>query len=662
MPEYPHLFSPLRVGHVTVPNRIVSTAHQSRMDDGVPGERHIAYHLAKITGGVGMDVVFATVSVHPTSPTDGDQSVQGWDDTCIPHYRRVNAALRAPGTGAALLCQITHRGRHAHNDTGAWLPIVAPSVRTDDLYRDVPRELDGGDMEWLVDAYATAARRVREGGFDGIEILGAYTHLIDQFWSPVDNRRDDDYGGDLAGRMRFSLRVLAAVRRAVGRDFVVGLKISGDDMIDGGINPEMAVQIARTLAGSGHIDYLNVIGATGGHRVTRARAIPGIEQPHAVYAHLAEMVRRVVSIPIIATGRIVTPAEAEALIAVGKADLVSMTRPLLADPDLPRKALNDRADDIRYCTGCNEGCIGRNYEGQTVICIQNPVIGREAALGVIEPAERPGSVVVVGGGVAGMEAARVAAARGHRVVLFERDERLGGQVLLAARAPKRAEYIGNARWLERQVERQAGIEVRLGRAATVEDVLALQPDAVIVATGAQPCRPDQPGLDAPRVFSTEEVFARQGLPRGGDSAEMPHVVVIDEEGYARGVGVADLLAEQGCRVDYVTSQYMPAQRLPDMVRVPILCRLYAHHVCFHPNLELRGMEGRTVRLRQFFCDDEAEIDGVDAVVLAYPPRADDALARALKGRVPCLHLAGDCLAPRGIAHAILEGTLAGRAV
>lgn len=659
MTEYPHLFSPLRVGPLTVPNRIVSTAHQSRMGEESADERHIAYHLAKISGGVGMDVVFATASVHPTSPTGGDLSMAVWDDACIPHLQRVTAALHAPGTGAALLCQITHRGRHTHSDSGAWLPVLAPSVRTDDLYRDVPQEIEREDMSWLVEAYAAAAARVRQGGFDGVEVLAAYTHLLDQFWSPRDNGREDEYGGDLAGRMRFSLRVLDAVRRAAGPDCIVGLKISGDDMLEGGIDPAMACQIARTLAESGYVDYLNVIGATGGHRIIRALAIPGIEQPHAVYAHLAAMIRREVSIPIIATGRIVTPAEAEQVIASGQADLVSMTRALLADPALPRKARGGDTAAIRQCTGCNEGCIGRNYEGQTVICIQNPTIGREQSLGTLQPAERPGMVAVVGGGVAGMEAARVAALRGHRVVLFERDARLGGQVLLAARAPQRGEYIGNARWLERHIERLPAIEVRLGHGASAADVLALQPEAVIVATGALPARPNLPGLDGARVLDAEAVFAGAALSSSGPH---PRVVVIDEEGYARGAGVADLLAERGCRVEFVTSQYMPAQRLPDMVRVPILRRLYGQRVRFHPNLVVLGVEGTTVRLRQFFSDEEITIDGVDAVVLAYPPRAENALARELKGRVSWLRAIGDCVAPRGIASAILEGTLAGRAI
>lgn len=662
MTTYPHLFSPLCVGHLSVPNRIVSTAHQSRMGEEVAGERHIAYHLAKITGGVGMDVVFATASVHPTSPTGGDLSMAVWEDTCIPHFQRVTRVLRAPATGAALLCQITHRGRHTHSDSGAWQPVLAPSVRIDDLYRDVPRELDAEDMDWLIESYAAAARRVREGGFDGVEVLAAYTHLLDQFWSPRDNTRSDQYGGDLDGRMRFALRVLDAVRQAVGRDFIVGLKISGDDMLAGGIDAGMACDIAVTLAASGHIDYLNVIGGTGGYRDVRALAIPGIEQPHAVYAHLAQMVRRAVALPIIATGRIVTPAEAEQVIATGQADLVSMTRALLADPDLPRKAQQGHAAEIRHCTGCNEGCIGRNYEGQSVICIQNPTIGREESLGALQPAARPGHVMVIGGGVAGMEAARVAALRGHRVTLFERGECLGGQVVLAARAPKRGEYIGNARWLERQIERLPSVDVRLGRQTSAGDVLALQPDAVIVATGALPARPALPGLDAPHVLDAEQVF-RHGLAALPSTLPHPRVAVIDEEGYARGVGVADLLAEQGCRVQYVTSQYMPAQRLPDMVRVPVLRRLYGHGVVFHPNLIVLGVEGPTVRLRQFFCaDGEVTLDGMDAVVLAYPPRAENALARELAGRVPDLRAIGDCVAPRGVAGAILEGTLAGRAV
>ncbi len=304
-------------------------------------------------GGVGMDVIFATVGVHPTSPVSGDQSVAGWDDACIRHFQRVTKALREPGTGAALLCQITHRGRRARGDTGDWLAPVAPSALGDEIYRSIPRAIEPEDVEWLVAAFAAAAARVRAGGFDGVEVLAAYSHLLDQFWSPNANRRDDEYGGDLERRMRFSLRVLDAVRDAVGRDFIVGLKLTGDDMLAGGIGPEMAREIARTLAASGNIDYINVIGATGDNRIVRALSIPGIEQPHAVFASLAAAVREVVSIPVVATGRIVTPGEAERLIAEGKADLVSMTRALLSDPNLPRKARTGRIYDFqaRYSAG-----------------------------------------------------------------------------------------------------------------------------------------------------------------------------------------------------------------------------------------------------------------------------------------------------------------------
>jgi hypothetical protein len=384
--------------------------------------------------------------------------------------------------------------------------------------------------------------------------------------------------------------------------------------------------------------------------------------------HLASMIRSEVAIPVMATGRIVTPGEAEAAIAEGKADLVGMTRAILADPNLPRKAAAGRVHDIRYCTGCNEGCIGRNYEGQSVICIQNPEIGRERELGRLIPAARPETVVVIGGGVAGMEAARVAALRGHRVVLFERSDRLGGQVLLAARAPKRGEYIGNARWLEQQITALSNVEIRLGHEATVESVRAARPDTVVVATGARTNTPALPGLDGPNVMHAEAVFARvsgtalrldaihPALRQGG------RVVVVDEEGYAKGLGVADLFATLGCDVDFITSQYMPGQQLPDMPRVPILRSLYAHNVTFHANLVLQGVAERTVRCKQFFADRFVTIDDVDLVVLSYQPRAEDTLLRQLQGSIARLESIGDCVAPRSVASAILEGTLVGRAV
>jgi dimethylglycine catabolism A len=373
--HFPRLFSPIVLGPRAAPNRIASTAHQSRLSSE---NAHIDYHAAKLRGGVGTDVVFATTSVHPTSSPSEDGSLSGWDDDCVGIFERTVRGLREVSEETLLLCQLTHRGRRSGSESGAWLPALAPSSVGDEIVATVPKELTAPEIEELVEAFGKAAARVRRGGFDGVEILAAYGHLVDQFWSPGVNERTDEY--DLPRGTRFALEVLRAVRDSVGPDMVVGVKLAGDDLLPDGVGPEQAVAVARAIAGSGAVDYLNVIGGTGMERVVRARAIPGIEQPHGVYAHLAAEIRAATGLPIVATARIVRPEEAEQLLAAGDCDQVSMTRPIMSDPDMPRKARAGQLTRIRYCTGCNEGCIGRNYEGRSIICIQNPILTREREL------------------------------------------------------------------------------------------------------------------------------------------------------------------------------------------------------------------------------------------------------------------------------------------
>src|SRR5438477_1360667 len=501
--ELRSLFSPIQVGRLTLKNRIYSSGHAEAMaEGGRPGERLRRYHEAKARGGCALTIFGGSSSVHPSSPAAAWKQIANHDDSIIPAYRAIADAVHQHG--CLVFTQLTHLGRRAQADGEEANVLLAPSQIPERVHRDVPHELEGEQIAELVRAFGEAARRCRDGGLDGIEISMAHNHLIDQFWSPLFNQRLDDYAGSLENRLRFGGDVLSEIRRRVGDDFVVGARISGDELTRGGLTAADMAEIARRLAASGLIDFLSIIGGGAHTYELPAAAVPNMSYATGVYLPMAAAIKRAApGMPIFHASRIVDPLHADRTVAAGQIDVVGMTRALIADPDLPRKARAGRLDDIRVCVGANEGCIDRIYQGKAVTCVQNPATGREAELGDIRRAPTTRHVVVVGGGVAGLEAARVAALRGCRVVLMEKAGELGGQILLAARAPARAEYAGIVRFLASQVEK-LGVDVRLGMEATPALVLGEHPDAVVVATGSHPHIPPAPGSDGTPVATDRD--------------------------------------------------------------------------------------------------------------------------------------------------------------
>jgi dimethylglycine catabolism A len=650
--QFERLFSPIPVGALTLKNRIFSSGHAEAMaEEGRPTERLVRYHEAKARGGCAFTIVGGSTSVHPSSPASSWRLIANHDDSIVPSLSELAVAIHRHD--CLVFMQLTHLGRRAQSDTEGWHVLLAPSAVPEAVHREVPHELEPERIAMLAGAFADAARRCRDAGLDGIELSMAHNHLIDQFWSPLFNQRTDEYGGSLDNRMRFAFEVLAAVRGQVGRNFVVGARISGDELTPGGLDAGDMAEIARRLAVSGLVDFLSVIGG-GAHTLRlQAAVVPDASFPEALYVPLAAAIKAAVpGMPIFHASRIVDPGLAERILAEGAIDVVGMTRALIADPELPRKAREGRLDDIRRCVGANEGCIDRIYQGKPVTCVQNPGTGREAELGEVAPAAAARTVVVVGGGVAGLEAARVAALRGHRVVLLEKEAQLGGQVRIAAGAPERAGYAGIVTFLERQVAR-LGVDVRLGVDAGADRVLAEAPDAVIVATGARPWIPPVPGADGKHVVTDQDVLA--GVALVGE-----RVVLVDDIGTREGLSTAELLLDQGRRVEVVTRLFYPGQDIGITSIVPLYTRLFTKGVVFTPHTEVRAIEGSTVVVANVYSGVERRIEGVDTVVLSAGRRSIDQLYRALHGRVPTLHAVGDCVAPRGVHHALLEATRVAR--
>jgi 2,4-dienoyl-CoA reductase-like NADH-dependent reductase (Old Yellow Enzyme family)/thioredoxin reductase len=654
------LFRPLRLGHVTLKNRIVSTPHSTRFGkDGYVIDRYIRYHVEKAKGGVGLVQCFGSMSVHPSSPVADWGGIKNWDDSSLPSLTAFASAIH--DAGAHVMAQITHRGRRGWSGPGEYALVSASDVAEEEA-REIPHALDRDEIAEIVQAYAGAALRLKRAGFDGADLCAFARHLIDQFWVSSVNRRTDAYGGSLENRLRFAVEVIQAIRAAVGRDFVLGMRVSGDELVPDGLHLDDVVEIVTALDALGQLDYFTVSGATGENLRIHQKLMPFADAPPAVYASFAARIRKEVRIPVIYAGRVVDPRLAEGLLAEGACDLVAMTRALIADPWMPRKAMEGRFDEIRPCLGMQEGCLGRGSRGLFLSCAQNPVTGREAELGELTPASSPRRVVVVGGGPAGLEAARVAALRGHEVILYEKSGALGGQVLIAGRAPLRPGYDGAAEWLVRQLGRTSAT-VRLGVEATAGGVLADRPDAVIVATGATPRRPEVPGADLPGVVTVEDVLL--GAVEAG-----PRIVVFDGTGRVQAGLAADLLVREGRpgrTVTVVTHYHTVCDNTEPSTKEPLFERLYRGGVTMVPDTALAGIEagggGRlSVRCRNDYSGQDVAFNDVDTVVLAWGGRAESRLFHELQGRGLELHLVGDAMAPRLLHDALLEGTRAGRRV
>jgi len=649
--SFPHLLSPIAIGPRRIRNRVLVTAHVPGLErDGLVTDDYIAYQRARARGSAGLQVTGST-AVHRTGSVGHGRSLDNTRPEIVEGYRRLADAIHSEG--GTFLVQLGHAAATVQ-DTDAGRPLLAPSDVQSGLVRETPRAMSLTDIDEVVEAHAAAARRVRDGGLDGIEILGAFGFLVAAFLSPLSNRRDDDYGGPLENRMRFARRVIDAVRDAAGPDLIVGMRIPGDERVPGGLGVADMQEIAALLAATGKLDYLNVIVGTNYDRIQRMEHWPPTPAPHGLFVPLAAGIKARVAIPVFTTGRVTDPAMAEAILARGDADMVGMTRAHIADPELVAKLSAGRLDDIRPCVGANL-CIAQATEAKPIRCFVNPLTGRERAWGPPERAARPRHVVVIGAGPAGLEAARVAAERGHRVTLREASDAMGGQLRLWAKASQTREYARILNWYEGQLTRLQ-VKVELGRPVTPEDIAALEADAVILATGARPAPVSPlPGLDGSGIAlrTPWELIAAPPADT--------HVVILDEGGGRTALAAADAVLDAN-RVTVVTTDTAIGELINPNLRTPLYKRLLGGGVAFRPGEAVIRAKGRSLITRNIYSGREAAIEAVDILSDWRGNRVADGLRPAIEASGLAHEAVGDCVAPRQVHIAMAEGALAARRI
>ena len=629
MSQFDLLFQPLNINKLTIRNRIVSTAHAEvyATDGGMTTDRYVKYYEEKAKGGCGLCICGGSSVVSIDSPQSWWSSVNLSTDRIIPHFQNLADAVHKHG--GRIMIQISHMGRRSRWDGENWPNLMSPSGIREPVHRATCKTIEVEEIRRVIGDFARAAVRAKEGGLDGVELSAVHQHMIDQFWSPRVNKRTDEWGGSFENRMRFGMEVLKAVREAVGPDFVVGMRITGDEFHPDGLSHEDMKQIAAYYDGTGMVDYFGVVGSGCDTHNTLANVIPNMSYPPEPFLHLAAGIKDVVSVPVIHAQNIKDPNQAQRILEQGYVDFVGMTRAHIADPHLIAKIKLNQVDQIRQCVGANY-CIDRQYMGLDVLCIQNAATSREY-MGLphsITKSDGPQrKVVVVGGGPGGMEAARVAAERGHQVTLLERGAELGGQISIAARAPQRDQMAGITRWLVMELQR-LGVAIQLNTEADAATVRDLRPDVCILATGGRPFLEQNPewGADDGRVVSSWDILT--GAVEPGKN-----VLIYDTICEFTGMSTADYLTAKGALVELVTDDIKPGVGIGGTTFPTYYRSLYEKAVIMTSDLALEAVyrEGdKLVAVLENEYTGQKEERVVDQVVVENGTRPNEELYYQLK--------------------------------
>ncbi len=638
-----HLFSPIQIGTMTAKNRLLMSAMSINFgvdDAGNVTEQLTEYFVARAKGGTGMMLVGGG-AVHPTG-LELPHLPTLWDDACIPALEKMTDAVRPFGSKFGV--QLMHGGRQSYHDKKvAPSPLPAPAV-----VKGIPRELTIPEIHELAQSFGDAARRCRDAGFDFVEIHGAHGYLINQFLANNSNKRADEYGGSYENRIRFLLELYRDIKDKTGSDFPVGIRINGEDYIEDGWTLEDALKLAVILENAG-ADYLHVsAGVYGSSELT----IPSMYVAHGCFVHLAEAVKEVVSIPVIAVGRIKSPEMADRIIKEGKADAIALGRSLLADPEFANKAASGNPHRIRPCIGCCLGCIHNVLQLEPGSCVVNPDVGREYQLKGEDKAERPKRMLVIGAGPAGLAAARMAAVRGHQVILCDERGHIGGLARLAAIPPGRSEIMDIVNFLKNELD-HLNVEIRLNVEMTRAFIASIAPEEIILATGSLPEMPIIKGL-----FQTEMELCMVTDVLEGNTLTGDKVIVLG--GNQAGLVLADFLAQKGKEVVVLNRKRHFAEEMSSNDRFYLRERLKRACVRLHKQVSVKAFlpDGAVFRSK----GEEFRIKGFDTVVISEKMTPIRKTAELFKETDIPVHIIGDAKSPRIIMHALIEAEEIGRAV
>ncbi len=647
MSNFDYLFTPFKIGNVTIKNRIVFLPHFNALCDenGMPSERDAYYFAERAKGGAGLIIMYGIAATLEGKMSE--RFIHGWDPAIVPGLRKYSDLVHK--NGAKIFGQINHGGHTTLKNPPQVL--LAPSQMPEPSSVFNTKEMEKEDIEVVIAGFAKTAFHFQQAGFDGVEIKVAHDGLLRSFVSDYFNRRTDEYGGSFENRIRFPMEVLQAIRNSVGEDYPIGLRLCLDEFTPWGYNLDYGIQLAKAFEESGLVDYINT---DAGSFSSFYMEIPPMAVPKGFAVYMGKALKEVIKLPIISFGRINDPVQAEKIIADGHADFVGMARGLIADPELPNKAQRGDIQEIRPCIACNDGCIFQVMQDKAIRCIHNPAAGREKELGIdtLQKAEKKKRIVVVGGGPAGLKVSEVAALRGHQVILLEKNNKLGGQVNFACQLPYRNEISGVTTHLSNRVNR-LGVEIHLNIEADEKTILDFQPDVVVIATGSRDAGLNILGGNQENVYSIYDVI--QGKASIGN-----RVLVLDHLGHSKGSGVTELLASQGKYVNAVTPLDIFGENLEPSNRVMWYQRILKKDVTLTPHYDVIAINGNSATLKNVYTDQEIEVHGYDTFVYATHNHSNQELYYKLKAKCNEIYRVGDSVSPRKIEQAVWDGEEIGR--